>query len=114
MVATTEALCERKTKVFGSLGEITNTNINEVTLRDFRTNTTETFDCRPQLNGSALQGHGGADFYIMDSFVRAVAEINPTLILTAPRATLFSHRMVFGAERARRTRTVQDMTGLDW
>ena len=50
----------------------------------------------------------GADFYLMDSFVKAVATDDPSLLLTGPTESLRSHRLVFAAERARREgRTIQ-------
>ena len=38
----------------------------------------------------------------MDSFVKAVATDDPSLLLTGPTESLRSHRLVFAAERARR------------
>ena len=50
----------------------------------------------------------GADFYLMDSFVKAVATDDPSLLLTGPTESLRSHRLVFAAERAwREGRTIQ-------
>ena len=43
----------------------------------------------------------------MESFVRAVRERNPKLILSGPDESLESHLMVFAAERARRKGTVE-------
>ena len=51
-------------------------------------------------------GHGGADFFLMNSFTKAVASNDPTLIKSGPAASLASHEMVFAAERSRLTNSV--------
>ena len=57
---------------------------------------------------TALQGHTGADFYLMQAFVQAVATDNPSLLLTGATESLRSHRLVFAAEKARREhRTIE-------
>jgi hypothetical protein len=57
------------------------------------------------LAHTRLTGHDGADFYLMDNFVRAVATNNPSLVLTGPDDALASHLLVFEAEHARLTAT---------
>ena len=42
-------------------------------------------------------GHGGADFFLMNSFTKAVARGDPSLIKSGGRASLAAHRMVFRA-----------------
>ena len=51
---------------------------------------------------SILGGHGGGDYGLMKAFVGAIASNNPALVLSGPKETLESHRMVFAAETARR------------
>ena len=41
-----------------------------------------------------------------DSFVRAVARNDPSLILTGPDDALESHLLVFDAEKSRKTHTI--------
>ena len=53
-----------------------------------------------------LEGHGGGDYAVMDSFIRAVEKADPSSILSGPRETLETHRMAFAAERARREHRV--------
>ncbi len=52
-------------------------------------------------------GTVGGDYSLMQCFVAAVAEGDPTRILSGPDETLESHLMVFAAERARKNGTVE-------
>lgn len=90
----------RQTRVFGTRGMLEG---NGVTIQhtDFLTDTTQTINTETNADGSLLGGHGGGDFGLMDSFVRAVAENDPTPILSGPDETLESHLTVFAAEQAR-------------
>jgi len=90
----------RQTRVFGTRGMLEG---NGVTIRhtDFLTDKVTTIDTNTNADGSLLSGHGGGDFGLMDSFVRAVATNDPTQILSGPDETLESHLMVFAAEHAR-------------
>ncbi len=65
-------------------------------------------------DASILGGHGGGDEGLMQAFIRAVAERNPSLILSGPRETLESHLMVFAAEKARREKRVVNMAEEYW
>ena len=51
-------------------------------------------------------GHGGADFFLMNSFTKAVANNDASLIKSGPAASLASHLLVFSAEKSRRTNSV--------
>jgi hypothetical protein len=52
----------------------------------------------------------------MDSFVRAVAENDPSHIMTSPQDCYQSHALVFRAEEARKAGRVVDLpaANLDW
>ena len=54
-------------------------------------------------------GHGGADFFLVNSFVKAIARQEPELIRSGSATSLASHLMVFRAEEARRENTVVRM-----
>ena len=69
---------------------------------NFLNDTERTVDTRVVNDGGILSGHGGGDVGLMDNFVQAVAEDNPSLILTGVDETLESHLMVFAAEKSRR------------
>ncbi|HEY0543547.1 MAG TPA: Gfo/Idh/MocA family oxidoreductase [Actinoallomurus sp.] len=98
----------RKTRVFGSRGSIEGDG-HRLTIDDFvtgRRETVETGDDAAVLDGD----HGDADQALVDAFVAAVAAGDPARLLTDARASLESHRLVWAAERARRTGTVVTLT----
>ncbi len=99
----------RKTRIFGTRGEIYGDGIN-IEHFDFLTDqtkiiSTETDD--PAL--SILGGHGGGDYGLISRFVDAVANHDQSQILSGPAESLETHRMVFAAERARLSHTVVDL-----
>jgi len=57
-------------------------------------------------SAGTMSGHGGGDFFAMDSFIRAVASNRPDLIGTGPQDSLRSHILAFAAERARQENRV--------
>lgn len=97
----------RKTRIFGTRGELYG---NGVTIEhfDFLTDQRQLIET-VQMDSSILGGHGGGDYGLMDRFVSAVCAGDPGLILTGPDESLESHRMVFGAEQARRQHKVVDL-----
>lgn len=100
----------RKTSIFGTRGEIYGDGQN-IHIFDFLTDTTRVIDTEATSadaggGGQALGGHGGGDYGLMDHFVAAVCEQDPSRILSGPDESLESHRMVFAAERARRENIV--------
>lgn len=104
MTAFTE-MRDRETKIFGTRGEFRGDG-RKIRIYDFLTRKTDEIDTEAK-DGSILGGHGGGDLGLMESFVKAVREKNPTLILSGPDESLESHLMVFAAERARRKGTVE-------
>ncbi|XP_034065222.1 uncharacterized protein zgc:154075 isoform X1 [Gymnodraco acuticeps] len=102
MVAFTEEICKRKTTICGSKGELS-CDGHEVRVFDFLTQRSTKHS---PLSGAprrfmSMSGHGGADYYLMDAFVSAVANNDPSLIRSGPEETLLSHLLVFEAERSR-------------
>ncbi len=89
----------RKTRIFGTRGEIYGDSSN-IEVFDFLTEKTEKVDTNAS-EGSILGGHGGGDGGLMESFVSALAGNDPSGILSGPDATLESHLMVFAAEKSR-------------
>ena len=98
MTAFTEA-GGRRTSIFGTKGEIYGDG-STIRVHDFLTDSTRVIDTK---TGSplVLEEHGGGDYWLMDSFVSAVAQNDPKLILSGPEETLESHLMVFAAEKSR-------------
>ena len=92
----------RKTRIFGTLGEI-DTDSTVITIRRFLDNSVREVDTGTANDGGILTGHGGGDFGLMDAFVQAVAENDPSKIISGIDETLESHLMVFAAEESRKT-----------
>ncbi|MGW5156515.1 Gfo/Idh/MocA family protein [Nonomuraea wenchangensis] len=95
----------RRTRLFGTHGYIEG---DGRTLRvvDFRTGGEESVDTGGQAGSSAADGHGGGDEGLADAFLAAVAAGDPSLLSTDGAESLMTHRVVWAAERARRTGTV--------
>ena len=92
----------RKTRICGTRGYVEG-NWDELEVFDFLTEQTR------QVPIEAGGGHGGGDEGIMGAFVRAIAENDPSHILSGPDETLETHLMVFAAEQARREGRVVDV-----
>jgi len=110
MVAFSEDQCIRKTKVFGSLGELRGDGQSQVSVFDFRTQQTTLYSAADPSLKTSLAGHGGADYYLMRTFVDAVASEDPSKILSDAQETLRSHMVVFAAEKSRLQSSVQDVS----
>jgi predicted dehydrogenase len=107
----------RKTRIFGTRGEIFGDG-QKIEIFDFLTDQTRVIDTEATSSDAgghdaALGGHGGGDYELMNHFVSAVSENNPSLILSGPDESLETHRMVFAAERARHENTVTNLTTID-
>jgi hypothetical protein len=90
----------RRTRLFGTRGELEGDG-ETVRVHDFLTGTAEVLSAATPGDATAVGGHGGGDWGLMDAFVRAVASGDPSSILSGPRASLDAHLAVFAAERAR-------------
>ena len=99
----------RLTRIFGTLGSI-DTDSNSITVMDFLTDRKTVVETAVKDDGGILTGHGGGDFGLMEAFVQAVAENDPSRIHSGLDETLESHLMVFAAEDSRRTGRVVTMS----
>ncbi len=106
MVAFTEQT-HRQTRIFGSHGWLSGDG-ERVTVQDFRTGESQVHELG-ESGSNAADGHGGGDTALVDAFVRAVATGDPEAIRSGTDASLGSHLAAFAAERARHTRTVQQV-----
>lgn len=77
---------------------------NKVTIRDHRSGTTEYID----VEDASASGHGGGDFGLVASFLRAMRG-EPDDSLTSARVSLESHLLAFAAEESRLNGTVIEM-----
>jgi len=115
MVAFTKELSVRKTRIHGTLGQLECDGTKIVqTIFDGceQRNPVQTFIPEAIVKDSKMHGHNFADWYLMDSFVNAVATGDTSKILSGPDETLESHLLVFAAEKSRRERTVVDVSNL--
>ena len=96
----------RKTRIFGTRGEI-DTDSCIIKITRFLDDSICEVNTKTANDGGILTGHGGGDFGLMDAFVRAVAENDPTQILSGVDETLESHLMVFAAEESRHKGSVE-------
>jgi predicted dehydrogenase len=105
MVAFTESICDRKTRIFGSLGEIECDGMNSISYYNFLTKRKELFNAKDITGYTDLGGHGGGDFGLMQSFLYAVGSKNEStkFITSGPEESFGSHLYVFAAEHSRRT-----------
>jgi hypothetical protein len=112
MISLTENICERRGRIYGTLGEI-NYDSSKIWVHTFGDNKTEVF--RPAQTGG---GHGGGDSGLARQFVRAVdavvnggekASISQKQHLGCSlEEAVRSHAMVFAAEEARRENKIVD------
>ncbi|KAK4315239.1 hypothetical protein Pmani_013514 [Petrolisthes manimaculis] len=87
MVAFTKNLCTRKAEVYGTRGQLVwdEANGGHVQHYDFLTRTTTNiYPCNEDTQHVPDSwGHGGADFFLMEAFVKAVASGDRTHIISA-------------------------------
>lgn len=98
----------RLTRIFGTLGYI-DTDSSVIRVTRFLDDSVRTIDTKVANDGGILSGHGGGDFGLMDAFVRALAENDPSQILSGVDETLESHLMVFAAEESRKKGSVENL-----
>ncbi|MFF8444125.1 Gfo/Idh/MocA family protein [Streptomyces californicus] len=99
------ALEHRKTRIFGTHGSIEGDGV-QLRVHDFVTDTYSTIMTETGADASAAEGHGGGDDALLDAFVDAVRTGDPAMIRSSGNESLATHRVVWAAEHARRTRTV--------
>ncbi|KAI5858594.1 hypothetical protein BZA05DRAFT_381810 [Tricharina praecox] len=106
MIAHTQRICERQTKVYGTLGELT-ADSETITVYDFRTALTKVYT--PQQHTDS--GHGGGDVSLAMAFVDAIVavkngeatvdEAQRKYIKCTTEDAVRAHEVVFWAEQAR-------------
>lgn len=96
----------RRTRVFGTRGTLEGDGYT-VSVYDFLTGATTTTQVVDPADPLAGEGHLGADAALTRSFLAAVAEDDPSKVLTSPATSLHTHATVWAAERARHRGTVE-------
>ncbi|KAJ3024613.1 UNVERIFIED_CONTAM: hypothetical protein HDU68_007958 [Siphonaria sp. JEL0065] len=106
MVAFTESVCQRSTRIHGTKGEIIG-NMSKFTVFNFGTKQKRQVDPSTlDQDRDGTSGHGGGDAGLMNAFVRAVASGDQTKLGCDVNDVYNSHALVFAAEEARRKGTV--------
>ena len=106
MVAFSEQICQRTSRLFGTRGELTWTGQDTLVHYDFLSKKSTVYDESDLTAAGVMSGHGGADFFAMDSFIRALSLDRPELIGTGADDSLVSHIIAFAAETARKENRV--------
>lgn len=96
MVAFSEVVCNRSTRIHGTRGELIG-DMTTFTVFDFATQHKQTIV--PKQEGG---GHGGGDLGLARAFVKAVAEKDAKHLGVTPEDVLRSHLMVFASEASRK------------
>eukprot|EP00730_Choanoeca_flexa_P007648 TRINITY_DN12368_c0_g1_i1.p6 TRINITY_DN12368_c0_g1~~TRINITY_DN12368_c0_g1_i1.p6 ORF type:complete len:111 (+),score=26.24 TRINITY_DN12368_c0_g1_i1:831-1163(+) len=109
MMAFTEKLCQRETTFYGTTGQLRCYSEAEIEYADFSTGKKMVIACPLPPSTSQLQAHGGADFFLMKAFVKALVTGDESHIQTSAQDALASHMLVFAAERARVTRQTEEL-----
>ncbi|KAL2432184.1 hypothetical protein ABEF95_003939 [Exophiala dermatitidis] len=114
MTYPTQSQCERRGRIYGSLGEITYDS-HTITVHTFATGETTVHDV-PKQAPEVEKSHGGGDWGLAGSFVRAVQHVDEGTMSVAQAQRdivgcdlaeiILSHAVVFAAEEARRERKV--------
>ncbi len=97
----------RKTRIFGTRGQIEGDGAI-IEHYDFLTDKTERIDTEAS-DATIMGGHGGGDAALSETFFTALAENDPSKILTGPQETLETHMMVFAAEQSRKENRVVEV-----
>jgi len=104
VVAFTEKICQRQTRIWGTKGELEGNGNDIITVYDFLTLQKTTYNPEePTL------GHLMGDYGLMGDFIEAVSSNDTSFLKSTPLETLQSHLIVFAAEEARINSTVLDL-----
>ena len=98
----------RRTRIFGTHGMLEGDGYT-LTLLDFVTGATTTQQVVDPADPDAGDGHLGADAALTTTFLTAVAQGRPELVLTTPAESLATHGIVWAAERARHGGRVEEL-----
>ncbi len=96
----------RETWIMGTRGQLRSDARRILEHTDFLTD--KSVDIGVSEKGDALlaTGHAGDEQLVLD-FVRAIADDDPSLLISSPEVSLESHLIAFAAERSRRSGTVE-------
>jgi len=89
---------DRRTTVFGSLGELYGDG-TRLTYYSYLTGETKQVEIPPCIS---TDRHGGGDYNLLEAFTQAVQTGDTSKIVTEPDISLETHQMVFAAEISRK------------
>jgi len=108
MTAFTAPNRHRQTRIFGTRGELV-CDCNTIHVTDFLTDQTTTHEIRSE---EKIVGHAGGDPAMIECFVRALCENDPSHLLSGAEETLATHLSVFAAEQARHEKKIVSVQSL--
>ncbi len=91
----------RRTRVMGSHGDIVG-DMTSFTITNFKSGKKEEWK-------ETTDGHGGGDWRLVENWVQAVAQHNPSLLTSTIDQSIESHIMGFMAEESRKQKKVMDI-----
>nr|MDQ3612472.1 Gfo/Idh/MocA family oxidoreductase [Actinomycetota bacterium] len=101
-------LGHRRTRVFGTRGSLEGDGV-DIVVHDFVTGGRQVVHTATGTDATAAAGHGGGDQGLVDAFLAALRTGDGAHVLSDVRESLHTHRVVWAAERARRSGTVIDV-----
>jgi len=111
MVAFTQEICERQTRIHGTKGQIevkgnllVHTNFVSGEVKEYNFDDMD----REEAPKTTMKNHGYADYFLMKQFIESVNAGDPSKLLSDAKETLQSHLAVFAAEDSRTTQTTID------
>ena len=104
-IAAFTPMSDRRTRILGTRGYLESDG-RVIQVHDFVTGAEEVINVHAGNDASAARGHAGGDAGLIEAFVSALTQSDPSLITTGPSESLNSHRVAWAAERARREGTV--------
>jgi predicted dehydrogenase len=107
MVATTVAQA-RETWVMGTKGQLRSDDMGTIRHLNFLNGREEIHDSKDVGKVDVATGHAGDNAIIL-SFIKAIAENDPSALLTDPEVSLESHLMAFAAERSRKNGKAEEV-----
>jgi len=107
MVAATVAQA-RETWVMGTKGQLRSDDMATIRHFNFLNDREETHDIKDIGKADVATGHAGDNAIIL-SFIKAIAENDPSALLTDPEVSLESHLMAFAAERSRKNGRAEEI-----
>ncbi|KAJ2955583.1 hypothetical protein NQZ79_g8440 [Umbelopsis isabellina] len=114
MIATSNALCQRKVRIYCSNGDI-EADEEQSYIKVTNFSTRSTISINPYKGNTITTGHGGSDMGIVRSFLLAIDAYKrgdyreASDRIPPAREALNAHLFVFAAEHARKTGTVVDV-----